>query len=77
MSIEYMLLECALLRNTREEYYTFDSQNALVETISETCIVELLHEAGFFYLIWRYLQFLTWIIPNNFLTSIILQSWII
>ena len=36
----------------RDEYYTVDSLNALFETIPETCIVEFLREAGFFYLIW-------------------------
>ena len=66
LGIEHMLLECALLRNNHEEYYTSDSLKALFETISETCIVELLQEAGFFYLIWRYLQFLTGIIPELF-----------
>ena len=46
-----MLLECALLQERRDEYYTVDWLNALFETIPETCIVEFLREAGFFYLI--------------------------
>ena len=50
--IEHMLLECAVLQECRDEYYTVDSLNALFETIPETCIVEFLREAGFFYLIW-------------------------
>ena len=45
-----MLLECALLQECRDEYYTVDSLNALFETIPETCIIEFLREAGFFYL---------------------------
>ena len=49
---DHMLLECALLQECRDEYYTVDSLNALFETIPETCIVEFLREAGFFYLIW-------------------------
>ena len=52
LTIDHMLLECALLQECRDEYYTVDSLNALFKTISETCIVEFLREAGFFYLIW-------------------------
>ena len=51
LTIEHMLLECAVLQEC-DEYYTADSLNALFETIPETCIVEFLREAGFFYLIW-------------------------
>ena len=49
---DHMLLECALLQECRDEYYTVDSLNALFETIPETCNVEFLREAVFFYLIW-------------------------
>ena len=52
LTIEHMLLECAVLQECRE-YYTVDSLNTLFETTPETCIVEFLREAGFFYLIWR------------------------
>ena len=52
LTIDHMLLECALLQECRDEYYTVDSLNTLFETISETCIVEFLREVGFFYLIW-------------------------
>ena len=52
LTIDHMLLECALLQECRDEYYTVDSLNALFGTISETCIVEFLREAGFFCLIW-------------------------
>ena len=52
LTIDHMLLECALLQECRDEYYTVDSLNALFETIPETCIIEFLREAGFFYLIW-------------------------
>ena len=51
LTIDHMLLECALLQECPDEYYTVDSVNALFETIPETCIVEFLREAGFFYLI--------------------------
>ena len=51
LPIDHMLLECALLQECRDEYHTVDSLNALFETIPETCIVEFLREAGFFYLI--------------------------
>ena len=50
--IDHMLLECALLHECRDEYYTVDSLNALFHTIPETCRVEFLRVAGFFYLIW-------------------------
>ena len=51
LTIDHMLLECALLEECCDEHYTVDSLNALFETIPETCIVEFLREAGFFYLI--------------------------
>ena len=52
LTIDHMLLECALLQDCRDEYYRVASLNALFETIPETCKVEFLREAGFFYLIW-------------------------
>ena len=52
LTIDHMLLECAALQEIRDEYYTADSLKTLFEKISETCIVEFLREAGFFYLIW-------------------------
>ena len=52
LTIGHMLLECALLQEYCDQYYTVNSLNALFETIPETCIVEFLWEAGFFYLIW-------------------------
>ena len=52
LTIDHMPLECALLQECRDEYYTVDSLNTLFETIPESCIVEFLREAGFFYLIW-------------------------
>ena len=59
LTIDHMLLECALLQECRDEYYTIDSLNALFETIPGTCIVEFPREAGFFYLIWCNLLILT------------------
>ena len=53
LTIEYMLLECTVLQQIHDEYYKADSLRTLFETISETCIVEFLREAGFFYLIWK------------------------
>ena len=52
LTIDHMLLECAALQEIRDEYYTADSLKTLFEKIPETCIVEFLREAGFFYLIW-------------------------
>ena len=52
LSIDHMLLECAVLQECRDEYYTVNSLNTLFEKIPETCIVEFLREAGYFYLIW-------------------------
>ena len=48
LTIDHMLLECALLQECRDEYYTVDSLNALFETIPGTRVVEFLWEAGFF-----------------------------
>ena len=66
LTIDYMFLECAVLQECRDEYYTDDSLNTLFQTIPVTCIVEFLQEAGFFYLIW-------W----SLLTSTSLQTWTI
>ena len=52
LTIGHMLLECAALQEIRDEYYTVDSLKTFFEKIPETCIVEFLREAGFFYLIW-------------------------
>ena len=52
LTIDHMLLECAVLQECRDEYYTVDSLNTLFQKIPETCIVEFLWEAGFFHLIW-------------------------
>ena len=52
LTIEHILLECAVLQECRDEYYTVYSLIVLCETIPDTCIVEFLREAGFFYPIW-------------------------
>ena len=74
LTIDHMLLKCTLLQECRDEYYTVDSLNALFQTIPETCIVEFLREAGFFYLMWCNLSTLTcpqtWTIWSN------LSNWL-
>ena len=64
LTIDHVLQECAVLQESRDGYYTTDSLNTLFETVPETCIIEYMQEAGFFYLIRtiRPIQFLTWII---------------
>ena len=52
LTIDHMLLECTALQEIRDEYYTADYLKTLFEKIAETCLVEFLREAGFFYLIW-------------------------
>ena len=67
LSIDHMLLECAVLQECRDENYIADSLNALFETIPETSIMGFLREAEFFYLNWmvrQYIQFITWITPD-------------
>ena len=67
LTIGHMLLECAVLWESRDQYYTAVSSNTLLETIPETCIVEFLREVGFFYLIWTVrhsIQSLTSTIPK-------------
>ena len=67
LSIDHMLLECAVLQECLDEYYTADSLNTVFETIPETCIVEFLREAGFFYLIWVVrlsTHLIIWITPD-------------
>ena len=64
LTIDHMLLECPVLQECRDEYYTADSLNTLFETIPKTCIVEFLREVGFFYLIW-----------HNLSTSTSPQTW--
>ena len=51
LSIDHMLLECAVLQECCDEYYTVDSLNTIFEKIPETCIVEFLREAGLFYVL--------------------------
>ena len=46
-----MLLECVLLQETRDEYYIADL-HTLFKTIPETCKIEFLHEAEFFWYEW-------------------------
>ena len=46
MTIDHMILECAVLQENCDEYYTADSLNILSETTPEPCIVEFLREAG-------------------------------
>ena len=74
LTIGHMLLECAVLQESHDEYYTADSLNT-----PETCFVEFVREAGFFYLIWTvryFIQSLTWTIPKlmQLLTLWILHS---
>ena len=67
LSIDHMLLECAVVQECHDEYYTADSLNTLFETIPETCIVEFLREAGFFNLIWVFrhsTHLIPWITPD-------------
>ena len=52
LTIEHILLECTVLQQSRDEYYTVDSLRTLFETTPEACIIEFLREAGFYYLIW-------------------------
>ena len=52
VTIEHMLLECAVLQQSRDEYCTADSLGTLLKTIPEASIVEFLREVGFLYLIW-------------------------
>ena len=52
LSIYHMFLECAVVQECRDEYYTADSLNILFETIPETYTVEFLWEAWFFFLMW-------------------------
>ena len=64
LTIGRILLYCAVLQESCDEYYTADAFNILLEIVLKTCIVEFLQEAGFFYVIWMItpLQFITWII---------------
>ena len=51
LTIDHILLECTVLQQSRDEYYTVDSLRTLFETIPEACIIEFLRETGFYYLI--------------------------
>ena len=68
LTIDHMLLECAVLQECRDEYYTADSLNTVFETIPETCIVEFLRQVVFFYLIWTVrhpIPLLIWTTPDD------------
>ena len=51
LTIDYMLLRCAELQESREEYCRADSLNTLFERVPVTFIVEFLQETGFLCLI--------------------------
>ena len=51
LTIDHMLLECTVLQPCREEYYTADSLQTLFETVSESCVIDFLREAGFYHMI--------------------------
>ena len=51
LTIEHILLECIVLQQSRDGYYTIDSLRTLSETIPEACIIECLRDAWFFYLV--------------------------
>ena len=58
LTIKHMLLECTVLQQIRDEYYTAESLRTLFETIPEACIVEFLLD----YVIWYerpYIQYNT------------------
>ena len=68
LTIDHMLLECAVLQESLGKYYTVDTLNTLFETIPESCMVEFLRELWFFYLIWTVRpseEFSTKIIPER------------
>ena len=52
LTIDHVLLDCALLQKSPDEYYAVDTLNTLFGRILESCIVDFLRESGFFYLIW-------------------------
>ena len=52
LNIKHIVLECTMLQQSRDEYYTVDSLRTLFETTPEACIIEFLREAGFYYQIW-------------------------
>ena len=52
LTIEHIPLECTVLQQCQDVYYTVDSLRTLFETTPEACIIEFLREAGFYYLIW-------------------------
>ena len=52
LTIEQMRLECAVLQQSRDEYYTADSLETLFETTLGACIVKFLRGAGFVCVIW-------------------------
>ena len=73
LTIERILLECTVLQQIRDVYYTVDPLRTLFESIPEACIIVFLREAGFFYLIWKaiypiqlshQLTFSSWINPH-------------
>ena len=69
LTIEDMLLECTVLQQIRDVYYTAESLETLFETIPEVCIIEFLREAGFFYLIWKAICSIQHIIRTNYRNS--------
>ena len=42
LTIEHILIECTVLQQSRDDYYTVDSLRTLFETIPEACIIKFL-----------------------------------
>ena len=51
VSIDQMLLECAILQESRDEYYTVDALKTLFEAIPGPCILQFLSETFILYVI--------------------------
>ena len=67
LTIDHMLLECAVLHESHDKYYTADSFHTISKTVPKTCIVKFLQEARFVYLIGMVrssIKILNWIIPK-------------
>ena len=51
LAIDQMLLECAILQESRDEYYTVDAMKTLFGAIPGPCILQFLSETLILYMI--------------------------